>query len=174
MPASPDAGCRILLPKIEQMNMSISNIRASKPQDLVAIKSVIDATELFPSEYLDDIFSGDSNPEAGQEFWLTYDDNGVYAVAYYAPEQMTNGTWNLLLIAVHPDRQCEGIGSLLMSYVESILKNIGMRVLLVETSGTAEFVRTRSFYEQMGYENEARIRDYCDAGDDKITFRKAL
>ncbi len=120
------------------------------------------------------MFSGDTNSEAGQEFWLTYDDNGVQAVAYCAPEPMTNGTWNLLLIAVHPDRQRDGNGSLLMSHVESILKKLGIRVLLVETSSTDEFVRTRSFYEQIGYETEARIRDFYDAGDDKIVFRKVL
>jgi len=154
--------------------MSNSNIRSSEQQDLKAIKAVIDATELFPSEYLDGMFSGNSESEAGQEFWLTYDDNGPQALAYCAPEQMTNGTWNLLLIAVHPDRQGEGIGRLLMSHVETLLRNLGVRVLLVETSGTDDFLKTRSFYEQIGYDNEACIRDYYDAGDDKIIFRKTL
>jgi len=142
--------------------MSNSKIRSSKQQDLSAIKEVIDATELFPSEYLDDMFSGNSDPNDEQEFWLTYDDG------------MTNGTWNLLLIAVHPDQQSEGIGRQLMSHVETILKKIGVRVLLVETSGTDNFVKTRSFYEQIRYDNEARIRDFYDVGDDKIIFRKAL
>jgi len=154
--------------------MSISKIRTSESQDLEGIKAVIDATELFPSEYLDDMFSGDSNPESEQEFWLSYDDNSVQAVAYIAPERMTNGTWNLLLLAVHPDRQREGIGRLMMSHVESLLKKMGSRLLIVETSGTDHFVRSRSFYEQIGYEPEARIRDYYDDGDDKITFRKEL
>lgn len=154
--------------------MSNSKIRSSKPEDLGAIKALIDATALFPSEYLDDMFSGDSDPGDEQEFWLTYDDNGPQAVTYCAPEQMTNGTWNLLLIAVHPDYQSGGIGRQLMSHVEAILKKMGVRVLIVETSGTDDFERTRSFYEQIGYDNEGRIRDYYDAGDDKIIFRKAL
>jgi len=154
--------------------MSNFKIRSSKPEDLRAIKAVINATELFPLEYLDDMFSGQSDPEVKQKFWLSYDDNGVQAVAYCAPEQMTEGTWNLLLIAVHPDRQSEGIGRTLMSHVETILKKLGARVLLVETSGSDSFVRTRSFYEQIGYESEARIRDYYDVGDDKVVFRKAL
>ncbi len=154
--------------------MSNSKIRSSKPEDLRAIKAVIDATELFPSEYLDDMFSGKSDPEVKQEFWLSYDDKGVQAVAFCAPEPMTEGTWNLLLIAVHPDLQSEGIGRSLMSRVESILKKLEGRLLLVETSGTDSFVSTRSFYEKIGYETEARIRDYYDAGDDKIIFRKTL
>jgi len=154
--------------------MSNSNIRSSEPQDLRAIKVIIDANELFPSAYLDDMFSGHTDPAMEQEFWLTYDDNGAKAVAYCAPERMTNGTWNLLLIAVHPDLQGQGIGRLLISHIETLLKKLGIRVLLVETSSTDTFIRTRSFYEQIGYDNEACIRDYYDAGDDKIVFRKAL
>ena len=145
-------------------------IRPATSQDIPAIKSIIDSTGLFPSEYLDDMFSEESGPE----FWLTYDIKGPVAVAYCAPEPMTNGTFNLLLIAVHKQSQSKGIGQAIMSHVENKLRQQGIRVLLVETSGTDEFVRTRSFYEQLGYENEARIRDYYDAGDDKIVFRKAM
>jgi len=87
---------------------------------------------------------------------------------------MTNGTWNLLLIAVHPEHQSQGIGKQLMLYVEHILRDLGVRVLLVETSGTPEFSRTRSFYEEIGYNKEACIRDYYDDGDDKIVFHKTL
>jgi ribosomal protein S18 acetylase RimI-like enzyme len=87
---------------------------------------------------------------------------------------MTEGTWNLLLIAVHPERQGEGIGAALMTHAETILAAQGERVVLVETSGLPEFERTRGFYDRLGYEREARIRDYYRAGEDKIVFRKAL
>lgn len=33
---------------------------------------------------------------------------------------------------------------------------------------------TRKFYQQLGYEKEAVIRDFWDTGDDKVTFRKVL
>lgn len=154
--------------------MKNSNIRTAKSQDLAAIKALVDANDLFPSEYLDDMFSGDSDPQLDQEFWLTYDDGGPQAVAYCAPERMTNGAWNLLLIAVHPDHQSKGVGRQIMSYVEETLEAKGVRILLVETSGTDDFARTRSFYDQIGYTNEARIRDYYDAGDDKVIYRKSL
>lgn len=108
------------------------------------------------------------------EFWLSYDDGSPAAVAYCAPEAMTMGTWNVLLIAVHPDRQGEGIGAQMMSYIEAKLASAGARVLLVETSGTDDFIRTRAFYAQQGYDEEARIREYYDVGDDKVVFRKAL
>ena len=152
--------------------MNNSNIRPSVSSDLPAIKAIIDAIELFPSALLDDMFLADDSGQPG--FWLSYDDGSPIAVAYCAPEALTVGTWNLLLIAVHPDRQGAGIGAQLMSFVEAKLTSEGARVLLVETSGNDDFVSTRAFYAQLGYDEEARIREYYDTSEDKIVFRKAL
>jgi hypothetical protein len=55
-----------------------------------------------------------------------------------------------------------------------MLKKQGGRLLLVETSELADFQRTRSFYHKYGYDEEARIRDFYKAGDDKIVCRKVL
>jgi ribosomal protein S18 acetylase RimI-like enzyme len=85
---------------------------------------------------------------------------------------MTNGTWNVLLIAVHPDYQGQGRGAALMRHIEQMLSKRGERLLLVET--IASFDHTRAFYTKCGYEEEACIRDYYDAGQDKIVYRKAL
>ena len=87
---------------------------------------------------------------------------------------MTDGTWNLQLIAIRPDHQRQERGTALLRYVEQTLVVRGARVLLVETSGLPLFERTRAFYCKCGYEEEARIRDFYKAGDDKIVYRKAL
>lgn len=87
---------------------------------------------------------------------------------------MTEGTWNLLLIAVHPAWQGTGIGTRLTTAVEMRLAAAGARLLLVETSGLPEFAATRGFYRRRGYAEEARIRDFYRAGEDKLVFRKAL
>ncbi len=87
---------------------------------------------------------------------------------------MTEGTWNLYLITIRPDLQGQGRGTTLLRYVEQRLKSEGERILLVETSGLASFDRTRSFYRQCGFEEEARIRDFYAEGDDKIIYRKLL
>jgi ribosomal protein S18 acetylase RimI-like enzyme len=61
-----------------------------------------------------------------------------------------------------------------LSHVEQMLAKRGERVLLVETSGLEAFEYVRAFYRNNGYEEEARIREFYKAGDDKIIFRKAL
>ncbi|HLM44432.1 MAG TPA: hypothetical protein VK458_11225, partial [Myxococcaceae bacterium] len=62
---------------------------------MAALKAVIDASGLFPSDMLDGMMAGYFSGEASNDFWLTDDDGGPVAVAYYAPERMTSGTWNL-------------------------------------------------------------------------------
>ena len=150
------------------------HIRAVTRDDLPALKRVIDACALFPSGLLDEMVAGHLEQPSDKEIWLTVDDGGPVAVAFCAPEDMTEGTWNLYLIAVHPERQGQGLGRALMAYIERTLAARGQRILLVETSGNEEFARTRAFYHDCGYEEEARIREFYQAGEDKIVFRKAL
>lgn len=149
-------------------------LRPLSAADLPAVKSVIDACGLFPSEMLDEMVAAFLGPEPCQEFWLVYDEPNPIAIAYCAQERMTEGTWNQLLIAVHPEHQGQGIGTQILQLTEQILGEQGERLLLVETSGTDGYERTRAFYRKNGYEEEARLRDYYEAGDDKIIFRKSL
>ncbi len=149
-------------------------IRSIAPADMPALKAVIDATALFPSAMLDEMVADYFSGAADDDIWLTVDDGGPVAVAYCAPERMTQGTWNLHLIAVRPDCQGQGRGAALLRHVEQTLMARGERVLLVETSGLPSFARTRAFYQRCGYDEEARIREFYQAGEDKIIFRKVL
>jgi GNAT superfamily N-acetyltransferase len=152
-------------------------IRPSTPDDTLALIAIADAIGFQPNELeelnemLSDYFSGDSDSD---HFWITDDDNEPIGVAYCEPERMTNRTWNLQLLAIRPDRQGQGRGATLLRYVEQTLTARSGRMLLVETSGLPEFERTRAFYVKCGYEEEARIRDFYAAGDDKVVFRKVL
>lgn len=153
-------------------------IRLTTPDDTTALIALAEATGLFEpnqAEYLTQMleqhFSGKNET---QDYWFTDYDNEPVGMAYVAPERMTEGTWNLYLIAVHPSRQRQGRGKVLLRHVEQMLTEQGERVLLIETSGTEDFEYVRAFYRKSGYEEEARIREFYTAGVDKIVFRKAL
>ena len=115
----------------------------------------------------------EENNESG-DHWIVDDDNGIKGAAYYAPEAFAEGVWNLYFIGVHPTQQGKGRGSALLQHVEQTLKKQGDRILLIETSSLSSFEKTRSFYHKNKYEEEARIRDFYKAGDDKVIFRKAF
>jgi ribosomal protein S18 acetylase RimI-like enzyme len=149
-------------------------IRPSLREDLPALGAVADATGLFSSEMLEGMTAGFFAGETPDEQWLTVDDGGPVAFAYCIPEAVTEGTWNVLAIAVHPRVQGRGHGTALMRHVEEALRARGERILLVETSGLPSFERARAFYRGLGFDEEARIRGFYAAGDDKVIFRKAL
>ena len=50
-------------------------IRPIKPEDIPALKTVIDANELFPSDMLDEMIAGYfQKRRVHNEFWFTYKD----------------------------------------------------------------------------------------------------
>jgi ribosomal protein S18 acetylase RimI-like enzyme len=165
---------------------TLTMIQPTKKDETAALMSLAEASGLFePSqtEELAQMLNRHFDDAASPEIWLTqFDPTGgtapelpnIIGMAYIAPERMTEGTWNLLLLAIHPDHQKKGFGKALLHHVEHLLAKQGERVLLVETSGTDDFDYVRSFYRNSGYDEEARIREFYAAGVDKIIFRKAL
>ncbi len=107
--------------------------------------------------------------------WLTCKSQGrVVGFCYAVPEKLTAGTWNMLAIAVLPSAQGAGAGRALLKHLESALRDRGQRILIADTSGADAYGGTRAFYRKNGYTQEARIRDFWAAGEDKIVFWKSL
>lgn len=151
------------------------NIRPVIKSDLPALKQVLDSIELFPSEMLEDMISDYfNNPETTQIWFTAVRDEVPISIGFCAPEQLTTGTFNLYAIGVLNTLQGQGIGSQMMDYLEDTLRKKGHRILIVETSGTADFELTRTFYLKKNYTLEATIRDFWMEGDDKVIFWKKL
>ena len=150
-------------------------IRKIEPKDLPSLKSVLDSSELFPSEMLDDMIADFFNNPKTTDFWFTTIQNDIpISLGYCAPEPMTEGTFNLYAIAVDKAFQGKGIGREMMSFIENVLLKKQARILIVETSGTADFELTRKFYNKIGYIQQAIIPEFYAQGDDKVVFWKKL
>jgi GNAT superfamily N-acetyltransferase len=107
--------------------------------------------------------------------WITVqEDNKLIGTAYFAPEKFAQGTWNVYFIAVDSEQQRNGIGGVLMRHIEQAVVDEGARILIVETSSLPHFQKARQFYLRQGYTQEACIREFYKAGDDKIVFRKSF
>lgn len=159
----------------DSTNTSSNEIGNIVKEDLPYLKKVIDTSGLFPSEMLDDMVASYFTDPNTEEIWLTKRQNGkAISIAYCAPERLTDGTYNLYLIAVRRDLQGMGIGKEMMTHIEQMLAAKGNRVLLVETSGLPDFEATRKFYDKCGYQREALIRDFYREGEDKVVFWKKL
>lgn len=153
----------------------ITEIRPIVKADLIDLKEVLDSSELFPSEYLEEMISDYfDNPETHDIWFTCVDKNKAVAIGYCVPEKFTEGTYNLLAIGVSKNVQRKGIASKMMHYIEGYLnKNLG-RILIVETSSDDAQIGARNFYKKIGYEEVATIKDFWKDGEDKIIFRKRI
>ena len=154
-------------------------IRPATREDSGAVVGLAVTAGMFPAdetEPLDGLmaeyFGG--NIDEGHACVIDEEQGEPIGVAYYQPRPVADRVWDLTMIAVRPNRQGRGRGAALMRHVEGALRAGGHRMLLVETSGVAAYERTRAFYANLGYEEEARVRDYWEAGDDMVLFRKVL
>jgi GNAT superfamily N-acetyltransferase len=138
-----------------------AEIRKVTKEDIPALKTVLDSSELFPSSLLDDMINDYLSNRSSTDIWFTafeQEQGKPISIGYCAPEKLTEGTYNLYAIAVHKEHQGKGVGREMMNYIENLLRKRGNRILIVETSGKPDFELTRKFEE----------------GDDKVVFWKKL
>ncbi|MGB0391855.1 MAG: GNAT family N-acetyltransferase [Salibacteraceae bacterium] len=152
-----------------------TEIRTTLKSDLNGLKEVLDSSELFPSEYLDEMIEDYFNNPQSEEIWLTNLSEGeIIGIGYAIPEKLTEGTYNLLAIAIKKECQGKGEGHKMIEYIEKLLADQGHRILIVETSSDPEFELTRKFYDKLGYRKEATIQDFWKDGEDKVVYWKRL
>ncbi|MEM9395543.1 MAG: GNAT family N-acetyltransferase [Pseudomonadota bacterium] len=150
-------------------HLEISKIR---PDDLPPLGSIIRDTDLFPPEMLADLVA---EGQAEGHVCLTARLQGdILGFVLAQPEPLTDGTWNMRALAVAPSSQARGVGKALVAAAEKTLSEAQHRLLLVDTSGTSDFSKTRAFYRAVGYHKVAEIEDFWREGDAKITFAKVL
>lgn len=158
-----------------EKDMKPMKIRPTKHEDIAALQEVVDGTELFPSEMLPHMVHSFLSDVEPSDIWLTCEVSGkAIGFCYAVPEELAEGAWNMLALAVLPGAQGSGYGGAVTKHLEAELKARSQRILIADTSGTEEFARTRAFYRKNGYAEEARIRDFWAKGDDKIVFWKSL
>ena len=155
--------------------LKTEEIRNVVKTDIPQLKELIDSTGLFPSELLDEMLDNYFSGNSTSEIWLTSVNGSTLAgICYCAPERMTEGTYNLYLIAVRSDLQRKKTGRKMLAFLEELLRKNEARILLVETSGLPEFERTREFYLKTDFLQVAEINDFYREGESKIVFWKKL
>jgi len=153
-------------------------IRPMRPDDADAIVKLVVAADMFSLDESEvvrgllDQFSAGS--DEGYACLVDEQDEQLVGVACYQPKGPADRVWDLTVIAVTPELQGGGRGTTLLGRVEDDLRNRGQRLLLVDTSGTAQYDRTRDFYAKCGYTAVARVPDYWRDGDDLLVFVKRL
>lgn len=150
-------------------------IRPASPTDAPAIIALAESAAMFDEDGLALVAETlDGHPSDTGALWFVADEDGVVGVVYAIQEPMADRVWNVLMLIVSSGHYGQGVGKTLMAHVEEAVVERGARLLVVETSGTDGYDRARSLYAACGFDEEARIRDFYEAGDDKIVFTKSV
>ncbi len=111
---------------------------------------------------------------SGYHFIVYREGDQVLGYAIYGYRDLTDGVYDLYWIAVDPHARRKSVGRTLLTACEDAVRAEGGRMVIAETSGTAEYASTREFYVRMGYVNEATIKDFYKPGDDLKIYIKRL
>jgi GNAT superfamily N-acetyltransferase len=153
------------------------NIRPAQSKDRQRIHEILVATALFTEEEvrcaMELVDEAAGHPEK-DDYSVHVAEEGETVQGYvcYGPTPLTDGVFDLYWIAVDPKRQGHGIGQLLVRFVETEVRKVGGRMLLIETSGKPSYAPTSRFYRNSGYDEITRIKDFYRIEDDKVVFCK--
>ena len=110
----------------------------------------------------------------GYLFVLAEKDDRLVGYSCYGPIPGTLDGFDLYWIAVDPDCQGTGYGSMILAATQARVVAAGGKRLYAETSSTVLYVPTRAFYERNGFFLEGRLADYYAPSDDKMLYVKHL
>jgi ribosomal protein S18 acetylase RimI-like enzyme len=156
------------------------------------LREILDATEVFRAEEVgvalelfDETFAAGparapydpGDGVANYEFVGSFARDGrgseqLVGYVCYGATPGTDRTYDLYWIAMHPDFQGSGGGTLLLEEVERRLRQREARLLVVETSSRDEYAATRRFYEARGFIESARVTDFYAPGDHRVILTK--
>lgn len=151
-----------------------------RPSDPDAIARIVSSTGFFrPAEVgvavelaTERLAKGDAS---GYHFVLGDNEAGVLvAYACFGPIPCTVDSFDLYWIAVDTSLQGHGLGRRVLREAEATIRAMGGRRVYIETSSQPLYEPTRRFYAASGYAEEARLRDFYTAGDDKVIYVRRL
>ena len=149
------------------------------PQDIETVRDIIVSSGFFYDfevpvavELVQDGL--DLGDRSDYHFLFAELDGKTVSYSCFGPVAATEGSFDLYWIATHNDYRGRGIGNELICETHRIIKEMGGRIVIAETSTLEKYTPTRHFYDRTGYTKEAQINDFYKEGDGKVFFVKRL
>jgi GNAT superfamily N-acetyltransferase len=148
-----------------------TTIDGGRTEDLDLIVEVLRRTGVFTEEEVDiarELADEALNPVPGTTYRIavTRTDDRLSGYILWGLTPFTQWSYDLYWMAVDPDIQRAGLGSLLVREMERRIRAEDGRIVRIETSGLPEYAKTRAFYAKIGYPETVRIPDFYWEGND--------
>jgi len=145
------------------------------PSDVSAVKEMAESTGFFYDfeipvaiELVEDaLIDGELSP---YKFLFAEIDGKVVSYTCYGHIMGTEAGYDLYWIITHNDYRGKGIGKIILGKTHDLIKELGGKYVIAETSSLEKYVPTRKFYLSFGYKLEAEIKHYYKDGDGKVIY----
>lgn len=147
-----------------------TRIDGGQPGDLDAIVNVLRRTEVFTEEEVEiarELADEALNPLPTTTYRIAVarTDNRLSGYILWGLTPFTKWSYDLYWMAVDPNVQRAGLGTLLVREMERQIRAEGGRIVRIETSSLPEYSKTRAFYARIGYPETVRIPDFYWEGN---------
>jgi len=150
------------------------------PEDRKSVEDILRSTGYFYEfeiqtalEIADETISKGVD-RSGYHWMKIIDEDGLIAFANYGKNAFSTHSWDLYWIAVHQNSRNKKLGSVLLKAIEDDIREMGGKILWIETSGRPLYKSTESFYMKNGYQLQASLTDFYGPGDPKQIYSKVL
>jgi GNAT superfamily N-acetyltransferase len=155
-------------------------LKGIMPADRKGLEDILRSTDFFYEfeiqtalEIADETIS--KGVENSGYYWMKIaDEDGLVAFANYGKNAFSIHSWDLYWIAVHQNSRNKKLGSVLLKAIEDDVRQMGGKILWIETSGRPLYASTEGFYRRNGYELQASLREFYGPGDPKQIYSKVL
>lgn len=151
--------------------IDVKELTKSKIKEIVKIYSEYDKKD---AQIIENIYSKFySKPKSKRnnnikDYILIKDKEIIGFSGFNKEETETTDIYWLNWTAIKKGYENQNLGSFLIKQIITEIKNRGGRKLYVNTS--SKNLKGIKFYENLGFEEEARMKDYYKIGDDSIIF----
>jgi GNAT superfamily N-acetyltransferase len=146
-------------------------VEPGRPEDLSAIEVLLRRTGVFTEDEVAialELAEEALNPVPGTTYRVAVarSDGRLSGYILWGLTPFTKWSYDLYWMAVDPDVQRGGLGTLLVREMERAMRAEGGRIVRIETSSLPEYEKTRAFYRRIGYPETVRVKDFYWEGND--------
>jgi D-alanine-D-alanine ligase len=166
--------------KVKKTNVGNAEIiRFSEHKDIKPVLKFLHETKFFRQEEMliaEEVVTEAAlkGPDGHYKSYVLEQNGTAVGWVCWGPTPCTVGSFDIYWLGVAPACQGQKLGRKLMEFAEEQIRIDGGRLYIVETSGRETYLPTRAFYERIGYTIAAVVKDFYDAGDDKIIYTKPV
>jgi ribosomal protein S18 acetylase RimI-like enzyme len=158
---------------------TVGTIRPLRHDDREPLRRLLVATEVFTPAEIDialELIDVVLQNERQRDYIIRVMEDEGRVAGYYCvgPTPATEGTFDLYWIAVDPATHGKGFGGALDMHAAELIRSMGGRLIIAETSSQPRYEKTRRFYLHHGYREVARIPGYYRPDDDLVVYGKIL